>query len=129
MTTIHTTERMKWEKALGRFRWMVDPERGRLLPLAGLWILALDWLLFSSNVASAGLATPIIVVLGFLLGGAGTWFLQRRIAGDRLWKAAVKAFAAGVAVGLPWPLAGTLIGGWVLLAAGINKPNRDMFRR
>ncbi len=52
----------------GRAFWLTDPDRGLLLPLTGIWILALDWLLFSSNVLSAGIATPLVVVLGFFLG-------------------------------------------------------------
>ena len=96
-----------------------------LLPLTGIWILGLDWLLFSSNVLSAGLATPVVVALGFLLGGIGTLFLQKRIAGDSLWKALLKALVAGVVVGVPWPLTGSLLGGWILLAAGLNKRKRE----
>jgi hypothetical protein len=85
-----------------------------------LWILALDWLLFSSNVISAGLATPVVIVLGFLFGSVGTYFLQRRFAGDALWKALAKAVFAGIVVGVPWPLTGTIIGGWVLFFSGLG---------
>lgn len=45
-----------------RLRWFVDPDNGRLLlPVSGLWILGLDWLLFSSNVLSLGIATPVLI--------------------------------------------------------------------
>ncbi len=57
------------EMAKKQVHWLIDPKRGILLPLAGIWILGLDWLLFSSNVLSAGLATPVVVVLDFILGG------------------------------------------------------------
>ena len=60
--------------------WLIDPDRGQLLPLAGIWILALDWLLFSSNLVTAGLATPIVMAIGFILGGGGTLILQKWIA-------------------------------------------------
>ena len=80
----------------------------------------LDWLLFSSNAITAGLGTPIIIVLGFVLGSAGTYFLQRRFAGDIPWKALLKAVFSGIVVGVPWPLAGTLIGGWVLFFSGLG---------
>ena len=109
--------------------WLTDPERGMLLPLSGIWILALDWLLFSSNVLSAGIATPAVVVLGFLLGGAGTLVLQKWVAGDSLWKASSKALVAGVVVGVPWPLFGTVLGGWILLAAGLNKSTRGASKK
>jgi hypothetical protein len=78
-------------------------------------------MLFSSNMAlSAGLATPIVVVLGFVLGSIGTFLLQRRFADDPPWKALLKAVPAGVAVGLPWPIGGTLIGGWILISSGLR---------
>jgi hypothetical protein len=112
------------DPASGPFRWLVDPDRGLLLPLTGIWILALDWLLFSSNLVTAGLATPIVMGIGFLLGGGGALILQKRIAGDPFWKALPKAIVAGIVVGAPWPLAGTLVGGWVLLAAGMQRSER-----
>jgi hypothetical protein len=67
--------------------------------------------------------------LGFLLGGIGTLVLQRWIAGDSYWKALSKAFLAGVVVGVPWPLFGTVLGGWILVAAGINKSKREAVKR
>ena len=102
--------------------WIIDPERGLLLPLTGIWILALDWLLFSSNLLTAGLTTPVVVAVGVVLGAVGTLVLQIMVAKDSLWKALLKALVAGIVVGVPWPLAGSLIGGWILLAAGIKKP-------
>ncbi len=102
--------------------WVIDPKRGMLLPLTGIWILALDWLLFSSNLLTAGLATPVVVAVGFVLGAVGTLVVQIMVAKDSLWKALLKALVAGIVVGVPWPLTGSLIGGWILLAAGMKKP-------
>ncbi|WP_339908635.1 hypothetical protein [Symmachiella dynata] len=114
----------------GQFRWLIDNEpRRMLLPLTGVWVLGLDWLLFGSNSLMGGLATPIIMVLGFLLGGAGTLFFQKQFAKDPLWKAILKALVIGVVVGTPAPVAGTLIGGWILVAAGIGKSVSDIFRK
>ena len=108
-------------------RWLFEPKR-TLLPVTGLWILALDWLLFSSSALSLGLAAPFAMAIGFVVGGAGTFYLQRRFAGDAFWKAALKALVAGVFVGTPWPLAGTLLGGWVLLASGITNAKGRLLR-
>jgi hypothetical protein len=117
-------------KSGGQFRWLIDNEpRRMLLPLTGVWVLGLDWLLFGSNSLTGGLATPIIMVLGFLLGGAGTLFFQKQFAKDPLWKAAAKALVIGFVVGTPAPVAGTLIGGWILVAAGIGKSVSDIFRK
>lgn len=69
------------------------------------------------NVLTTGLATPIIAILGFLLRGSGTLLIQKWIAGDPLWKAVLKALAAGIAVGALWPLAlGVVVfeGEWVV---------------
>ncbi len=116
-------------KREGPFHWLVDPQRRRfLLPASGLWILVLDWLLFSSNAVSLGLATPIVVVLGFLFGGAGVLFIQQRFAHDKLWITVLKAVLAGVVVGAPWPLAGTMIGGYVLFFSGLGKVPRQVLR-
>ena len=91
-----------------------------LLPWTGAWILGLDWLLFSQNAISLGLATPLIIVLGFGLGATGTYLLQRRWGHDERTTAGAKALMAGIAVGVPWPIFGTAIGGWVLLASGLS---------
>ena len=122
---IDKPQRSLVDTAGGQVRWLIDPERGMLLPLTGIWILGLDWLLFSSNFLSAGLATPVVVVLGFFLGAIGALFLQKQIAGDSLWKALLKALVAGVVVGVPWPLTGSIVGGWILLAAGLSKRKRE----
>jgi hypothetical protein len=92
-----------------------------LLPISGLWIVGLDWLLFSSNAVSLGLATPVSVGLGFLLGSMGTLLFQRGLAREPRWKAAFKALIAGVLVGVPWPIGGTIAGGWILVASGLNQ--------
>jgi hypothetical protein len=99
-------------------RWLVehDPKRW-LLPVTGLWILGLDWLLFPEDVMTFGLVTPLI---GFLLGGWGTYQLQRRFAGDDTKPAAAKAILAGLVVGVPFALAGTVVGAWILVASGLS---------
>jgi hypothetical protein len=114
----------------GLVKWLVDPEQRRfILPATGLWILVLDWLLFSSNLLSAWLATPVVMLLGFVLGSTGTFLVQRKAAQDSLWSAAAKAVLAGVLVGLPWPIGGTLVGGWVLLTSGLGDARKEILRR
>ena len=111
----------------GLISWLFHPQRQRLfLPATGVWILALDWILFSSNVFSAWLATPAVMVAGFLLGGAGTFLAQRRGGRDTFWRAALKGLLAGIVVGVPWPVGGTLVGGWVLLSSGLTDARRQI---
>ena len=100
-----------------------------MVPATGAWILALDWLLFSSNALSAFIATPVMMVVGFVLGGAGAYVIQRRGAKDAPWSAVLKAVLAGIVVGLPWPVGGTLIGGWVLLSSGLGNARKDVLSR
>jgi hypothetical protein len=90
-----------------------------LLPLAGLWILGLDWLLFPPEGATLALATPVASLVGFLAGAAGVYQMQRRYAlDDKPW-ATLKALFAGIIVGLPFPLAGSVVGGWILASSGL----------
>jgi hypothetical protein len=103
------------------WRWLTEPEERRwLIPLTGLWIIGLDWLLFSEELITFELATPIIATLGFLLGAAGTYRFQRRFAGDSRGWATLKALLAGFIVGLPFPLTGTVVGGWILFNSGLH---------
>lgn len=90
------------------------------MPLTGLWIIGLDWLLFSEEIVTFELATPVIALVGFLLGAAGTYHFQRRFAGDNRGWASLKAIFAGIVVGLPLPLAGTVVGGWILVNSGLH---------
>jgi hypothetical protein len=114
----------------GLVRWLFKPKQRRfLLPAAGVWILVLDWLLFSSNVLSAGIATPIVMVIGFVLGSVGAYVIQRRGAKDAPWSAVLKAVLAGIVVGLPLPVGGTLIGGWVLLSSGLGNARKEVLGR
>lgn len=124
---LETSERNSPPRSAGLLRWLFNPEKRRfVLPAAGLWILVLDWLLFSSNIVSAWLATPVVIVVGFTLGSVGTFLVQRRKANDGPWSALMKALLAGVVVGVPWPIGGTLIGGWVLLSSGLADARNEI---
>ena len=122
-----TGEQKSTERRGGIAGWFFNPRKRRfILPATGLWILVLDWLLFSSNIVSAWLATPVVALIGFVLGGGGAFLAQRRKANDALWSASLKALLAGAAVGVPWPIGGTLIGGWVLLTSGLADARKEI---
>jgi hypothetical protein len=111
----------------GLYRWLFHPKQKRfLLPATGVWILTLDWLLFSSNALTALTATPVVMAVGFVLGSIGAYLIQRRGAKDAQWKAALKAVLAGLVVGLPLPVGGTIIGGWVLLFSGLGNAKKEI---
>ena len=112
------------------WRWLTHSNSTQwLLPATGLWILGLDWLLFTQNTLVLGLATPILVFVGFLGGTLGTHFLQTRYAGDKGASAWLKSLLAGIVVGVPFPLAGTFVGGWVLFNSGLASIRDRLLRR
>lgn len=102
------------------FDWLTDPLPKRfMLPATGLLIMGLDWLLFSEEAASLGLLIPFTSVTGFLLGGIGTYLLQRRHALDSKPVAILKSLLAGLLVGIPMPLAGSIAGAAILANSGL----------
>ncbi|HVT30996.1 MAG TPA: hypothetical protein VHE81_23525 [Lacipirellulaceae bacterium] len=108
------------DRVSGWFDWLLDPLPRRLmLPATGLWIMGLDWLLFSEDAASFGLSIPFTCVVGLLAGSIGTYHLQTRYGLDSRPVALIKALLAGILVGIPFPLAGTLAGTWILANSGI----------
>jgi len=104
----------------GWVSWLFDPLPQRfMLPATGLLMLGLDWFLFSGEAATMGLAAPATAVFGFLAGGFGAYVLQRRFGLDSQPVAIAKAVLAGAFVGIPFPMAGTLAGAWVLATSGL----------
>jgi hypothetical protein len=91
-----------------------------LHPLSGGVILGLDWLLFSGNVLSGLAATPLVIFGGLLLGFVGTFSVQRFISKDSIVPSLIKAIGAGIVVGIPWPIAGTAVGGAILGWSGLS---------
>jgi hypothetical protein len=97
-----------------------------LAPACGILILLLDWVLFSGTVFSAGLSLPVSIGAGFLAGTAAVTLVQYFQAGDSLARALLKGLIGGVAVGLPFPIAGTVAGGWILALSGMRRnPEKD----
>jgi len=113
----------------GLFTWFIDPVPPRfLLPATGVLILGLDWMLFSKEAASLGMAAPVTSVVGFLLGSFGAYHLQRYYARNTRSAALLKALLAGVLVGVPFPLVGTLAGGWVIASSGLADLRRRFWK-
>lgn len=105
----------------GWFHWLTDPlPRRFMLPATGLMIMGLDWLFFSEEAASLGFAVPFTSLIGFLAGSLGAFHLQRKYGLDSRPVAGLKSLLAGVLVGIPFPLAGTLAGAWILTTSGLT---------
>ena len=108
------------DRLSGWFDWLTDPLPKRfMLPATGLLIMGLDWLLFSEEAATLGLAIPFTSIFGFLAGAIGTYHLQTRYGRDSRGPAWLKGLLGGVLVGIPFPLAGTLAGAWILANSGL----------
>ena len=90
---------------------------------SALAILGLDWLLFSGNFSTAFAAIVPLSIFGFLAGATAVTLCQRKLGGDNLPLSCLKGIAAGIAVGLPFPIAGTAVGGFILTASGLNLLN------
>ena len=102
------------------FDWLTDPLPKRfMLPATGLLIMGLDWLLFSEEAASFGVLIPFTSLVGFVVGGIGTYLLQTRHGLDSKPVAGLKGLLAGILVGIPFPLAGTMVGGAILASSGL----------
>lgn len=103
----------------------VPTSRSSLLhPASGAGLLLLDWFIFGGNAASAGAVTPLWLLAGFVVTFAWVLFVQRRYARDAAWPAVVKAILSGILVGLPFPVAGSATGAWVLGASGLRRWKR-----
>jgi hypothetical protein len=119
----------------GWVSWLFDPLPQRfMLPATGLLVLGLDWFLFSGEAATVGLAIPATTFFGFLAGSIGAYQLQRRFGLDSRPAALGKALLAGLFVGVPFPMAGTLVGAWVLATSGLATVknrllSRQLFRK
>lgn len=103
-----------------------SPRKRLLHPVSGLVILALDWLFFSSNLLSGGALTILWSLVGFLVGALAVAIIQKRYQRDTTQASFWKGVVSGVAVGLPFPIAGTALGAFVLTLSGLDmlKPNK-----
>lgn len=107
------------ESISGWFDWLTDPlPRRFMLPATGLLIMGLDWLLFSEEAATLLIAVPFTATFGFLAGSIGTYYLQTRHGLDSKPVAMLKGLLAGFLVAIPFPLAGTLAGAWIVATSG-----------
>jgi len=88
-------------------------------PASGVVILALDWLLFTSDLMTDFLALPVMCALGFLATFPLVLAIQRGWSRNS-WSGAIgKAFLGAFMVGLPMPVTGTLLGAAILALSGL----------
>jgi hypothetical protein len=90
--------------------------------------MGLDWLLFSNEAATLGLAIPVSALIGFVGGTLGAFHLQTHYGLDSRPVALLKGLLAGIFVGIPFPLAGTIAGAWILANSGLASLRWRLFK-
>ncbi len=88
-------------------------------PASGVVILALDWLIFGTDLFTGFLALPTMCVLGFIATFPIVYLIQQKWSKDNLPNALGKAFLGAFMVGLPFPVTGTLLGAAILALSGL----------
>ena len=88
-------------------------------PASGVVILALDWLVFGTDLFTGFLAVPLMCVLSFLLSFVVLYSIQTKWAKDSMRTALGKSFMGAFLVGLPFPITGTLLGAAILTLSGL----------
>ena len=105
----------------GEPKSVVPDDRGSVHPMAALLVLVLDNLFWGANAMTLGVGTPVAVVLSFLAASVGVFIVQRNLAHESPSRALARALVLGILVGLPTSVAGTVVGGWLLLMAGVKR--------
>ena len=100
----------------------------RIHRLSGAWIFLIDWIFFGVNAITAGLATPVVSILAFLTGGTGVFLIQKLLNKDSFGQAFLRGLIAGVMAGIPFSIAGTVYGSWVLAMAGMRREDLPEFQ-
>jgi len=98
-------------------------------PASGVVILALDWLIFGTDLATDFLALPLMCVLAFAFSFPLVFLIQRKWTKDTLPAALGKAFLGAFMVGLPFPITGTILGAAILVLSGLPHHPIDVIKK
>lgn len=88
-------------------------------PASGVVILGIDVIVFGPEMLSGFLDTPIMCVLAFLVTLPLVFLIQLKWSRDTGARAFGKAFLGAFLAGLPFSIAGTMLGAAVLALAGL----------
>jgi hypothetical protein len=98
-------------------------------PASGVVILALDWLIFGTDLVTGFLALPWMCVVGFLVSFPLVLAVQLKWTRDALPAALGKAFLGAFMVGLPFPITGTILGAAILALSGLPHHPVDVVKK
>jgi hypothetical protein len=93
-------------------------------PASGVVILGIDLLVFGPEMLSGFLDTPIMCVLAFVATLPLVFLIQLKWSRDALPNAFGKAFLGAFLAGLPFSIAGTMLGAAVLALSGPTIPSK-----
>ncbi len=97
-----------------------DKPNSNLHGFSAALLIVVDMAFWGANLATFGLATPLVSLLAFLFTGIGVFLVQMFMAEDSAGVAIAKGFVVGVMAGVPTGIVGTLGGSYVLVKAGIR---------
>ena len=98
-------------------------------PASGVVILGIDLLVFGPEMLSGFLDTPIMCVLAFLITLPLVFLIQLKWSRDTGAGAFGKAFLGAFLAGLPFSIAGTMLGAAVLALAGLPHNPVEAFKK
>lgn len=98
-------------------------------PASGIVILGIDVLVFGPEMLSGFLDTPLMCVLAFCTTLPLVWVIQSKWSKDTLGTSFGKAFLGAFLAGLPFSIAGTMLGAAVLALSGLPAHPVEMIKK
>lgn len=98
-------------------------------PASGVVILGIDLLVFGPEMLSGFLDTPVMCALAFLVTLPLVFLIQLKWSKDTAAGAFGKAFLGAFLAGLPFSIAGTMLGATVLALSGLPHNPVEAFRK
>lgn len=98
------------------------PRRSFFEPPSGAVILGVDWLCFGLEWQLGPVSMAVMSLAAFAAAYVGVWRIQARVDAPRI--AHAKALAGALAAGVPFPVAGTVVGATILALSGLKRPGR-----
>ncbi len=99
-----------------------DKKKGKNIfhPLSAIITIATDVVFFGADVITLGLDLPVSIALAGSLTLIATFLVQKFINNDNIGESLAKSVFLGIAAGIPFPIAGGVVGLFILGSAGLK---------